>query len=55
MSVWDLMLIDWPKFVVASVAGLLSGLGFGIGHAVYDILLREPWRKLLERCRQKRS
>lgn len=53
MSVLDLIGMEWPKFVVGALAGLLSGLCFGLGHAVYDIFLREPFRSMLSRWKRK--
>ncbi len=47
MGPTDIISIEWPRFVVAAAAGLLSGVAFGAGHAVYDVLLRGPLRALL--------
>lgn len=50
-----LLSVDWPKLVIGTAAGILSGLGFGYGHAVYDVLLRDPWRNLLSKWTRKGS
>lgn len=48
-----LLAIDWPKLVIATAAGVFSGIGFGYGHGIYDVLLRYPWRNFLSRWTRK--
>jgi hypothetical protein len=42
-----------PKLVIATAAGVFSGIGFGYGHGIYDVLLRYPWRNFLSRWTRK--